>query len=216
MNKLISIIFLLTIIGCGGGSSKAPVIEQGPDAKKAILYSYTVTNDNDTRSYTGKGVSVNGVIYMAPTLISSSDFTVVGDITDGEVRLFSYINRGLVVSFVDGDNSGYHLELNEIGFIDKVSINNIPQEWFNFGYSGSFGDIVTTLTNNDGDLIGSDTAGCNINGEIFDLDGVIGIELNILDCDYSGSYYGALRVGENSIIGSVTNDNNGIMINYTF
>ena len=116
MNKLILSIILLILTGCGGGGSDEKPREQVIVDDRAILYSYTVTSDFDTRSYTGRGVSVNDIIYMTPTLISDSSFTVVGEISGDDVRLFSYSTRGLAVQFTNGDNSGYHLELNEIGF----------------------------------------------------------------------------------------------------
>lgn len=216
MNKLIPIILLL-ISACGGGGGGSevkdpppPIIIEGP-----YLFSYTVTLDADPRSYTGTGVKVNGILYVAPDGIADSSFTVSGEIIDNHVRLFSYVSRGLVQDFTDGDNSGLNLELIDEGEIPEQSLSDLNGQWFNSEYAGSFGDPVVTLVYQDGQITGTDTTGCNITGEAFESDGVIGIELTLADCEQSGDYHGSLRVEGNKIIGAVSSGNYGFSLLYT-
>lgn len=216
MIKLIPLVILLIMAGCGGGVSTEQTIDQTIISPKAIVYSYKVTSDFDSRIYAGRGVSVNNIIYMYPTLLAGSDFIVVGEISGSKVRLFSYISRELVVEFYDGDASGYHLELNEVGLLDPVKLDIIPEQWFNSNYAGAFGDIIMSLTNIDNILSGNDTSGCIVSGGMFEVDSVIAINLTLSSCIYAGDYRGSLVINDNAILGSVTSDNNGIMLSYTF
>lgn len=205
------------MFGCGGGGGSKepdPVIITLPTT--AILYSYTVTLDADTRSYTGKGVSVNDIIYVSPSTLSDSGFSVVGEIIGNEVRLFDYVTRNLVVQFTNGDDSGYHLEVSEVKQMPKISLSNIPGQWFNNSSAGMFGDAIMSLSNDSGVISGSDTSGCAVNGEIFESDNALGVELTLSDCDDSGEYYGSMYLDGGKIIGSVIGVDKGIMLNYGF
>lgn len=213
--KLLSITLLL-LAACGGGGG-GPEVEETPTlpiVERPHLYSYTVSNDADTRSYTGKGVKVNGIIYTAPALISNSDFVVSGEIIDNQIRLFSYKSRGLVVSFTDGDQSGHHLTLIDEGVINELSLSDLDGEWFNNSSAGMFGDAVVSLVYDNGSIAGADTNGCGITGETFKSDSVIGISLVLTDCLHAGDYHGSLRVDGDSIIGAVVSESYGFTLLY--
>lgn len=216
MKYLIPIILLL-ISACGGGGGSSEVEPTPPPIviESPKLYSYTVTNDADSRVYAGNGVKVNGIIYVSPTTIADSDFVVSGEIIGNEVRLFSYKTRGLVVSFTDGDNSGLHLNLEELWDLNAHSLSDLNGEWFNLASSGMFGEPIVTLVYDNGQITGTDTDGCNITGEAFESDDVIGIELTLTDCAQSGDYHGSLRVEGDKIIGAVSSNDNGFSLLYT-
>lgn len=207
----------LSLVACSGGSSKSddPIVEPLPVPASAMLYEYTVTLDGESRSYTGEGVSINDVIYMTPKLLSSSGFSVVGEIAGDDVRLFDYTTRGLVAAFTNGDDSGYHLELEPIKELEPMSVSSVSEQWYNTSSAGIFGDTIMTLVNDNGEITGTDTDGCNVVGEIFELDSVIGIEIILSDCDFTGDYHGALRIEGDHILGAATSATNGIMFNYT-
>ncbi len=210
---LLIVLLLLTACGGGGGSDPVEVIDPPPDTKPH-LYSYTVNTDGGTRTYSGKGVKVNGIIYTAPTSIADSNFIVSCEIIGNEVRLFSYKTRDIVVNFTDGDQSGHHLTLVDEGEINELSLSDLNGEWFNLSSAGMFGDPIVTLIYNDGQITGTDTLGCNITGEAFESDGVIGVSLELDDCAHSGSYHGSIRVDGNTIIGSVSGESYGFTLLY--
>jgi hypothetical protein len=213
MSKLITVLIFIFIIGCGGGSSTVDPVKLPPPSLPH-LFSYIVTVDGDTRRYTGQGVEVNGIIYVAPTTLGNSEFVVMGEIINNEVRLFSYVTRELVVSFTDGDDSGYHLTLNDDGPIDVLQLSDLNGDWSNVSSAGMFNDPIMMLTYEDGKITGEDTLNCIINGEAFESDFVIGIELTLTNCAHSGTYYGSLRTNGDNIIGAAVSDNFGLVINY--
>lgn len=215
MKYLIPIILML-ITACGGSESRTddPIIVEPPNNTDPILYHYKVTISGNTQFYEGEGVKIGETIYLTPNVIADSSFVVIGEITNDDVRLFSYVSRTIVADFTDGDLSGYDLELTEIGILPKADIGSLTGEWFNQSFDGLFGDDVVVLVNDNGDLSGTDSTGCNISGQVNESDGVFAIELTLIDCVTTGFYSGSLRFNGTVIIGALTSNDYGIMLSY--
>lgn len=216
MKNLTLILILISITACGGGGGKDEPIAPVEPVEPVIFYTYKVARDGDTRSFNGRGVKVNDILYAYPTTLANSEFVAVGEIiNDSETRLFSYIGRTIIADFVNGDTSGYSLEVFDGEIVPTQSLSLLDGQWNNHSSAGQFGDTVLSLTYDSGKITGSDSKNCVINGEAYKLDGVIGVHLNLSLCDDSGDYYGALTVESNSIRGAVTSENRGISLNFT-
>lgn len=221
MNKLTIIIFLfLGLTACGGGSGETQEPEPTPPTptptEQLIVYDYIVSSESDTRSYQGRGVAINGIIYASPKSVSSSSYTVTAQIEGDKVRLFSYVTRGLVLEFENGDTSGYTLELTEVKVIQPFNISAVGSVLYNSSSAGAFGETIMNLSNDSGILTGDDTNGCIVSGEIYKTDSSNGIDLVLTDCGQAGEYFGSVRLEGDRLIGVATSENHGININYSF
>jgi len=213
MKKLIVLILLCIIVGCGGGSDK--------DEKQAIteeqiiptveLYDYSVTRNNSNQSYNGRCVSLYDSLYCYPVTITDSLFVVSAKIKDDNVKLYSYFDRNLIVEFNAGDDSGYNLNLTDVGLADLGSIDGV---WYNKSYAGLFGDIIITAVYSDKSISATDTSGCNISGSINPLGGIYSVDLIVIDCLDSGEYSGAIHAIDGQIRGSASNENKSIILDF--
>lgn len=213
MKKLTVLILLCIIVGCGGGSGKdeKQVITEEQIIPTIELYDYSVTRNDSNQSYNGKCISLYDILYCYPTTIADSLFVVSAKIKDDNVKLYSYFDRDLMVEFNIGDNSGYNLNLTEVGLADLGSIDGV---WYNKSYAGLFGDIIITAVYSDKFISATDTSGCNISGEVNPVGGIYTVDLTVIDCPDHGEYSGAIHAIDGQIRGSASNENKSIILDF--
>lgn len=239
MKHLFITLFLSTIIACGGGGSGGGVDEPDPVPEPLpplpLAYEYIIQPINSTQSYSGFGAVVNSVAYMRPTAIADSPFVVVAEMAllgrdDNDtltmrVNLFDYRTRDLTLSdeftlFREGgiwvaNHHLYHMELAGLTVGGQAELSDLDGAWTVSSSAGLVGDDFLTLTYDNGQLIGDDTAGCTVNGDVYPVGGVFGLNLTLTGCDDEGQYSGAVWIDGDRVLGAAASDEHGLNLNYT-